>query len=490
MTPLNMHNRAMVFLSILSSRFGRLLIFALTLTPGVNAHQQPVAFVDVAVVPMDKDQILTHQTVVVAGGRITQVGALSVVKVPRGALKVSGRGRYLMPGLADMHVHLIRSLPNVKFQSSNTGSSSHPTIIPTSASDDHERENRALGLLFVANGVTTVRNMWGDPAVDAFAKQVDSGGAVGPHIYSTGPITDGSPLTWEGSRVVETQSQAEAAAREDKAAGYVALKVYNGLSTDAYKWLVLAARAQDLLIVGHVPDAVGLQGVIAARQDSIEHLDGFWEALQPDPSTAPGPRKPLMETVDLGKLPALVELLRAAGVWNCPTLDLDRVLPDDDEWRRRTGLIPPAILERYHKAFAKWHADPERTRRIFALQISIARGLHHGGARLLLGTDTPKPTVLPGFSLLEELQNFVEAGLTPYEAIRAGTSDAAMFLHQENEFGTVAIGRRADLLLLEANPLEDANNVSKRVGVMANGHWFAEAELRQRLAASSISNQH
>jgi cytosine/adenosine deaminase-related metal-dependent hydrolase len=469
---------------------GRWSILALTLTPWLNAQQQPVAFIDVTVVPMDKEQILPHQTVVVTGGRIAQVGRSTSVKVPLGALKITGTGRYLMPGLADMHVHLIRSLPNVKSQSPPSDNSSHPTVIPTSASTDHERENQAFGLLFIANGVTTVRNMWGDPAVDAFAKQVDSGDVLGPHIYSTGPITDGSPLTWEGSRVVETQSQADAAVNEDKAAGYIALKVYNGLSAEAYHWLVSAARAQNLPVVGHVPDTVGLRGVIAARQDSIEHLDGFWEALQPDSGPAPASMKVLMERVDLLKLPTLAESIRAARVWNCPTLDLDRIHPDDAETQWQMSLVPPALLERYRKAFSHWQTDQERTRRVFQLQISITRVLHQGGARLLLGTDTPKLTVLPGFSLYEELQNFVEAGLTPYEAIRAGTSDAAIFLHQENEFGVVATGRRADLLLLEANPLDDVKNVSKRVGVMANGHWLTEAELRQRLMALRNKNQH
>ncbi|HEY1470223.1 MAG TPA: amidohydrolase family protein, partial [Candidatus Acidoferrum sp.] len=125
----------------------------------------------------------------------------------------------------------------------------------------------------------------------------------------------------------------------------------------------------------------------------------------------------------------------------------------------------------------------------YKLNISITRALHQGGAQLLLGTDATKSNVLPGFSVHEELQHFVEAGLTPYEAIRAGTSDAAIFLHQESEFGVVATGRRADLLLLEANPLKDVKNVSKRAGVMVNGRWHTEAELQQRLAALRASYQ-
>ena len=468
---------------------GRLLIFALALISApivlalrLNAQQQSLAFVDVTVVPMDKDRILPNQTVVVMGKRISQVGPLRSVKLPRGAMKIEGRGKFLMPGLADMHVHLIRSAVTVNSQPSNSKDAPR-TLIAPSASAENERENQAMGLLFIANGVTTVRNMWGDPAVDAFARETDSGRALGPHVYSTGPITDGSAYFWSGSRIVDTESQAEAAVKQDKAAGYIALKVYNGLSADAYKWLVSAARTQGLPVVGHVPDAVGLRGVIAARQDSIEHLDGYWEALQPDSSAAADTStQTLIEKADLSKLPPIAESVRAANIWNCPTLVLDLILPEDTEWQRRIDLTPPALLERYHKMLPQWHANSALNRRAFQLNISITRILHEGGARLLLGTDTPKSTVLPGFSLLDEVQNFREAGLTPYETIRAGTSDAAIFLHQENEFGTVAVGRRADLLLLAQNPLEDVKNVSKRVGVMANGHWFTEADLQKRLA--------
>ena len=475
---------------LMAEKKGRLLIFALALASvsivlaiRLNAQQQSVAFVDVTVVPMDKDRTLPHQTVVVVGKTISQVGPSRSVKVPTGAMKIGGRGKFLMPGLADMHVHLIRSVATVNSQPSSSKDSPHPLIAP-SASPDFERENLAIGLLFIANGVTTVRNMWGDPAVDAFARETDSGRALGPHVYSTGPITDGSPYFWSGSRIVDTESQAEAAVKQDKEAGYVALKVYNDLSADAYKWLVSAARTQGLPVVGHVPYAVGLRGVIAARQDSIEHLDGYWEALQPDPSAAANAStQTLIEKADLSKLPPIVESIRAADIWNCPTLVLDLILPEDTEWQRRLDLTPPALLERYHKMLPQWHANPALNRRAFQLDISITRILHQGGARLLLGTDTPKSTVLPGFSLLDEAQNFTEAGLTPYETIRAGTSEAAIFLHKENEFGTVAVGRRADLLLLDANPLEDVKNVSQRVGVMANGHWFTEADLQKRLAA-------
>jgi imidazolonepropionase-like amidohydrolase len=461
------------------------LILALCAGSWAHAQQKPIAFVNVTLVPMNQGHVLPEQSVVVVGPRIVQTGPTSAIRLPAGALRIDGRGAFLMPGLADMHVHLIRSLDAVKSQApSSAKPTAARTIPPLSASDDHESENRALGLLFVSNGITSVRNMWGDYAIDTFAEEIESAQVLGPHVYSTGPITDGSPYTWQGSRVVDSRPEAEEAVEQDIRAHRIALKVYNGLSADAYHWLVSSARRHDLAVVGHVPDSVGLRGVIEARQDSIEHLDGFLEALQPDPaSVANATTRQLLENADMRKLTPLIGSIKAANIWNCPTLALVKNIADDAEWQRRLGLMPPAMVERYRKGMPQWHAHPEVTQQVYEFYLKIALALHERGALLLLGTDTPKPTVLPGFSLHDELQSFVRAGLTPYEALRAGTSDAAIFLHQENEFGTIGAGLRADLLLLKANPLESIDNVDKRVGVMVAGRWFTEAELQQRLLA-------
>jgi imidazolonepropionase-like amidohydrolase len=280
---------------------GKFIVLALTLAFRVDTQQPPIAFVDVAVVPMDKEQILSHQIVLVVSGRIAQVGPAASVKVPADAYRIDGRGKFLMPGLADMHVHLIRSALQETPQPSPSATTClasgeryrtaaglrrerRCTSRPASASSENAQENRALGLLFVANGITTVRNMWGDPAIDTFAREVESGRVLGPHVYSTGPITEGNPPVWEGSRIVETKVQAQEAVRDDKRAGYIAVKVYDWLSKDAYNALVSAARSEGMPVVGHVPVEVTLREAIAARQDSIEHLTGFLEALQPEAS--------------------------------------------------------------------------------------------------------------------------------------------------------------------------------------------------------------
>lgn len=169
-------------------------------------------------------------------------------------------------------------------------------------------------------------------------------------------------------------------------------------------------------------------------------MTGFWDAPQPDESAAQkkSPRE-LVQQADLKKLPGLVQATKAADVWNCPTLAVgNHIIRTDAVWFQELSLVPPGIVERYKRVFHTASVDPRFSPEARALNNAIVKALHDGGAHLLLGTDAFKPSVLPGFSLLEELEKFVATGMTPYEAIRAGTGDAVKFLHQENEFAVVA----------------------------------------------------
>jgi imidazolonepropionase-like amidohydrolase len=447
---------------------GRLLIVSLTLAPWLNAQERPLAFVDVNVVSMDKEQILPPQTVVVVSGRIAQVGPSSSVKVPRGALKIEGRGKFLMPGLADMHVHFMRPVPPSGPQPLDP-----QTGIIGSASSNYQQENQALALLFVANGITSVRNMWGHPEVDALKDRILRGELIGPFVYSTGPLTDGVPPMWAGSRTVTTQAEAEQAVKSDRDHGYVGVKVYSLLSLHAYHYIVDAAAKEGIPVVGHVPDSVGLNGAIEAHQASVEHLTGFEEALESaELSARADSNQSLLE---------LAARIKAAGMWNCPTIVLAQIMSADPaHWVTQRSFAPPGLIERYERSYP-YQPGQMTDPKILSFRLAAVRALHDVGAGLLAGTDAYKPNVIPGFSLYEELGYFVQAGLSPYDAIRAATSDAARFLHQENEFGVVAVGRRADLLLLTANPLLNVQNLQKRVGVMLRGRWMPEVELQEHL---------
>ncbi len=439
----------------------------------VVADVQPVAFINVNVVPMDGEHVLEGQTVLIRGGYIEAVGPVGELLVPQDALRIDGEGKYLLPGLADMHVHLWN--------------------------EDHM-------ILFLANGVTTVRNMWGAPLHLRWREQIDSGELLGPAIYTAGPLMDGSPPSWDGSTVIETREEAHRAVAEQKDAGYDFIKVYGRLSAEAYDALVTAAAEHGMPVAGHVPIAVGLNGVLAAKQASIEHLGGYVAAtlaedspLLRSGSSSGGPSgiaarvaKRILDgeisfsdVYDEAKIAAVVAATREAGVWNVPTLVVFQYISVEEAadllGRPEMRYVDPGTI-------ASWvpseDVSSETTRYLRVwneAKRQRVKTLHDAGARLLLGSDTPNPFVAPGFSIHQELQNLVDSGLTPYESIKAGTHDAAEFLDALDLFGTISPGKRADLILVNGNPLDDVANVARRSGVMVRGRWLTEDELRSRL---------
>ncbi len=435
-------------------RYALIFLFGLSL----YAQSHAIAFVDVTVVPMDSNRLLPHSTVIITNGQIAAVDSARKIRIPKGAEKIDGHGKFLMPGLADMHVHLnARAAPQA--------------LLP----------NEDFATLFLANGVTTVRNMWGNPDVLAFRKAIDEGKIVGPHIYTTGPITDGNPPSGPLMRVVETAKQADDAVADDKQDGYDGVKVYNHLSPEAYDAIVATARRVGLPVYGHVPDKVGIEKVLEARQDSIEHVYGYLDALDRDPSP--------------GKMAELVSKTVRAGTWNCVTLVFYQgaVPPSEGarlEARPSMRYLPEALLASWtgNRQLASLTPDQfSRIRLYNEKRNDVVRALHRGGAKILVGTDTPMPYVVPGFAVHEELRNLVNLGFTPYEALRAATSDAAEFMHSQNQWGTIRSGARADLILVEANPLDDVANVSRIAGVAVAGRWIPKIELNaslDRLAAS------
>ncbi|HET7505207.1 MAG TPA: hypothetical protein VFK02_29515, partial [Kofleriaceae bacterium] len=252
-----------------------------------------LAITDVTVVPMSRDGELEHQTVVVRRDRIVAIRPAASLEVPPGIKTIDGRGKWLMPGLADMHVHTW---------------------------------NETDLTLFVAAGVTTVRNMSGSEQHLAWRSQIASGERLGPTIVTAGPIIDGDPPVWPGSAVLVDPADADKLVAEQKAKGYDFLKPYARLSKPAYEALAAAAARHGMALEGHVPGAVGLSGVLAARQHSIEHLDGWLLAMVPDGVRLPddgGMQHKLraaLPRLDDARLPALIAQAIAAGTWTCPTL--------------------------------------------------------------------------------------------------------------------------------------------------------------------------
>jgi imidazolonepropionase-like amidohydrolase len=428
-----------------------------TRAPSPPRIDADVAFAHVAVVPMDAPRVLPDQTVLVKGSRIVAVGPAAAVAVPPGARTIDGAGKFLMPGLADMHVHL---------------------------------NDSASLALSIANGVTTVRNMWGSRRTLDWRARIERGERLGPTIHTAGPILDGVPPYNSGSTAVKDAAEAAAAVRAQKASGYDFVKVYSALTTDAYDAIADEAGKVGLPFAGHVPDRVGVEHALEKRQRSIEHFEGYFLSAQRDDSPIKGKLdmpsiRRAVDYLDEAKLAALVQKTRAAGTWNCPTMVsrskyLSPAEAKVELARPEMRSLPPTVRATWDPANdpryrARTDEDYAVRKRDYARRMKLLKELHDAGARLLSGTDFPNPFVVPGFALHEELALFVAAGLTPYEAIRAGTADAAEYLG--DAFGVIAPGKRADLILVEANPLDDVKNVARRAGVMVRGVWRSESEL-------------
>lgn len=428
-----------------------------------------IAFINVNIVPMDSERTLERQTVIVRNKLIDKIGPATKVKIPKSAVMIDASDKYLMPGLADMHVHAWR-------------------------------ENDLL--LFIANGVTTIRNMWGSPLHLKWKRLISKGELLGPTVITAGPLLDGPNPIWEQSTVIGTPERAEKEVAAQKKAGYDFIKVYNNLSKEAFDAIMSAAKNHDIPVAGHVPHAVALEHVLASRMNAIEHLTGYPEMIEADDSPVKGKAHiPSMirrlNYVDEAKIPSAVSATVEARIWNCPTLVVFQgfVSPDEakDLFKRpEMKYVDPMTRASWDSSkdfrFKDITEEDYKTmKKGNAIYIKLTGELHKAGARILLGTDTPNPFVVPGFSIHNELQNLVNAGLTPYEAIKAGTYDAAEFLEELDTFGIIAPGRRADMILIEENPLADVAHVGKRVGVMIQGKWFPEKELQKMLEDLVVS---
>lgn len=447
-----------VFRSARALFIASMMLIAAGVSAAASQAALPItAFVNVSVVPMDRERVLENWTVVVVHDRIRELGPAAAVTIPENAMVIDGRGKYLMPGLADMHAHTWRE------------------------------EDFAL---LLANGVTTIRNMFGGPIHLRWKESIAAGEFAGPNIYTAGPIIDGNPPIWPGA-VVENAAQARRAAAEQHAADYDFLKVYARLSSEAYDAIVQEARAKGMAVAGHVPDAVGLHAALRSGIKSIEHLSGYESLARKE--IGPG-EEASWARLDESQFASIARETAKNSTWNCPTLVLFqyRVAPGESEHLRKLlgrpemrYVSPETVHSWYPENNFLKHSTPARTassrEKGDIMRKKLVKALHDAGGRLLLGTDYGNPFVIPGFSLHLELRNFVDAGLSPFEANRAGTGGAAEFMDAATEWGTVAAGRRADLLLLDGNPLEDVSNISKPAGVMVRGRWYSRAELMSEL---------
>ena len=449
-------------------------ILAVVLTVGCGDPLPVVdgdlAFVGVTVLSMTGPGgpvVLENQTVVVADRRIASINPADEVEVGDDVEVIEAAGQYLMPGLAEMHGHL----PS-------------PRMLPADA--------RNLLFLYVANGVTTVRGMRGDRSQFTMRDQIARGTMLGPRLYL-------GSTSMHGARVT-TPEQAEQLVREYKETGYDLLKVHEDLTLEVFDALAAMAHEVGIPFGGHVSDRVGLLRALEAGQASIDHLDNYIRALVPgerEPTEAPGLRDigALLEVVDEGRIPQLVEATRTARAWVVPTMVLwetvvygDRSAAELRAAHPEVAYMPPETVRDWERAVDARLAvaDSETNRRVRALRRTILIALHAGGAPILLGTDSPQVFSVPGFAMHHEMRLWVEIGMTPYQVLETATRRVAEHFDATDDFGSVAVGHRADLLLLTANPIEDIANVASRAGVMVSGRWIPERQIQDRLASIAI----
>ena len=417
------------------------LIAALALPLFAQTRTGSTAFVDVNVVPMDGERILEHQTVIVRDQRIVALGGTDDVNVPAGSTRIDGRGKYLMPGLAEMHGHL--PLPSPR----------NPRY-----SDD-------TLFLYVANGITTVRGMQGRPPHIEMRAKLESGELLGPRIYVAGPSMSGRIATPEaGAQLV----------RDYHGQGFDLLKIHEGISVEVYDAIASTAREVGIEFAGHVPDAVGVFRAVDHGQITVDHLDNMYDAVDGDTA----------------RIDELVELLQRNSAWVVPTEVLweTAFLTAGDavtlrEGRPEVRYVPAQVVDGWSRSITQRGAsvDVEDGQRRIQFRRQLIKAISDAGGGMLLGTDSPQIFSVPGFSLHREMKLMVDAGMTPYEVLASGTSRVAEYFGTEADDGTITVGKRADLILVNANPLDDVAHVADRTGVMVNGRWLAEDEIQTRL---------
>ncbi len=430
-----------------------------------------VVFESVTLVPMDRERTVPDQTVVVRGDRIVAIGRAGKIKVPDGSVRVDGRGKFLMPGLAEMHAH-----------------------IPGGQAPDSVVERTLF--LYVAGGITTIRGMLGHPRHLELRQRAAKGELVSPTIYTSGPSINGNSAP--------TADVAVTMVTEQKAAGYDFLKIHPGLSREVFDAMAAAAHRSGIKFAGHVPLAVGLTPALEARYASIDHLDGYVEAMVRKGAPVTAAQSAffglnLGEHLDPSRIPALVEATKRAGVWNVPTQSLmENLAPGESAGalarRPEMRYVPAKTLSQWaeekNSLLEETGSSPASATAMMEARRKLIKALHAGGAGLLLGSDAPQIYNVPGFSIHRELEALVAAGLTPYQALETGTRNVAAFFGTLRQTGTIETGKRADLILLDASPLDDVRNTTRRAGVMLRGRWLTRDAIDRQLAviAGSLGN--
>ena len=458
-----------------------LLLTLLILTSAIvqpTSGQSSLVFTHVTVIDATGAAAKPDMSVVISGGHIVKLGRTGRVRLPKDALVINASGKFLIPGLWDMHVH--------------------------------EWGKDVFFPLFIANGITGVRDMFSplDP-IKQWRAEIAAGTTIGPHIFAAGIILDGpKPICPFCSIAVGNADEGRKAVLKVKEMGSDFIKVYTMLPRDAYFAIADEAKRQHMVFAGHVPEFVSAAEASDAGQKSIEHLMGILvacsskeaelrkeneaklraEGIRQD--TATNEQAAALDSFDEQKARALFARFVRNGTWMCPTLSVLRAeaLSGDADFRNdpRVKYIPNFLKKQFWEDAYGWKEHtPEfnaQAKRVFQKQLEIVGMMRRAGVRFIAGTDTANPYVFPGFSLHDELALLVRAGFTPMQALQAATRDAAQYLGLLDSLGTIEKGKIADLGLLDADPLADISNTRKINAVVLGGKLIPKQELDKMLA--------
>jgi len=454
----------------------RLLLCFIFSAPLLCAAQaaQPAAItiVNVTVIDTVGGRLLQHRNVTVRNGAIEDIRDAMLPKIAKHALEVNGTGKYLIPGLWDMHVHMVFG--------------------------DWFPHSKEITLpLFVANGITGVRDMGSELEVlQQWRKDISAGTLLGPRIVMSGPMLDGPQPRFPSSIPIKTPEDGRRAVDDLKKRGADFIKLQSLIPREAVLAIAGEAGRQGMSFLGHVPDSVRASEMSNAGQKSFEHLIGIFEGSSPSEDEFLKGGKSVgkfLSTYDPKRAEALFAVLAKNQTWQCPTLVWERggnlIELSDFAHDPLAKYVPAYWKDVTWKRFEKqvkeeFNSDDLATRRRFVdKELEIVNTMRNAGIPFLAGTDTPPGVyVFPGFSLHQELQRFVAAGFTPLQALQTATLNPAKFLGMSDRLGTIEKGKLADMVLLDANPLENIRNTQKIAGVLVNGRYLSRADLDRVLA--------
>lgn len=431
------------------------VLAAIISSPLAAQERASVAFEHVRVRTMNAERVIDDGYVIVQGGRIAEVGEGPLPENFVGE-RIAGHGATLMPGLADMHVH------------------------------HYETD---IGAAYLANGITIVRNLTGSLGAARRDQAAIDGAVVGPRVETSGPIIDGGK-GFPNDFFIRARSPAEAvgAVRSQARSGYRAVKLYEQLDAETFRAAVAEARANNMMVYAHVPSSLDVSALLDMKIDSMEHLDGYAQAMARDgyAPTDPDSWAQWWSNVDHGKFERLAKATVEAGSWAVPTFAITygriRSADPDAYFAQPEARLLPAWADTWRQTAQGYAEDRPFFEPSLNEKIAFVAALREAGANILIGTDGPNPFVTPGYAIHDELEAFARAGYTNEEILRIATVEAARFFGEEGRSGIIAEGARADLILLPDDPVEDLIVLREPLGAMVAGNWHSRAVIDAALA--------